>query len=270
VRNVAIAALVAVPFTGSKSATVLALALPALALVIYRAKVAPPKLLRRPILAAGLALGAVVVAGTGAAILGLLDTLGEALVGRTAIWAYGLSAFIDHPLLGLGYGGWEAGFAAYAAENGLDRNDFPPHNLLLAVWSKTGLAGLVLTIVFIVMVSGIVIRTLSWPHKLDIKLSAFCAMALGWVLLQGLGENTDIFGEIHLLPVVALLIAYLGHHAGEGNRYRGRHAVGWGAQAPAVPSVGDVHRQPGDGHAAIPSPVHRPGPDHRPAGDGLG
>jgi len=261
VRRIGIAALLAVPFTGSKSATVLALALPAAAMLIFRMKHSPPRLLRRPVLLVSMGLATVTLIIVGGLVFGFLGTLGEAFIGRTAIWGFGASAFVEHPLLGLGYGGWEAGFATYAAEQGIYRDDFPPHNLLLSVWSKTGLLGLGVTVAFFVVLTGQVMRALSQRSSLDTKFAAFSAMALGWVLIQGLGENTDIFGEIHLLPMVALLITYLGQHAGEGNRYHGRHTRRRGHQAPTVPPVGDVHRQPGPRDAAIPSPVRWPGSD---------
>ncbi|HEX6501474.1 MAG TPA: O-antigen ligase family protein [Micromonosporaceae bacterium] len=254
VRLVGIGALVAVLFTGSKSAILLAFLLPCLVFAAYYAtRVARPAVRR------GLLVGAAVLGVAGIVVLttvdvGFVRALRHAFFERTEIWAYGGQAFVHHAVLGLGYGGWQSGFARYAAEHHIPR--FPPHNMFLAAWAKTGLAGLALTAAFYVLLFRLVGRRLARTTGRRTWFVLYAGAALAWTLIQGMGENTDIFGDIHLIPVVALLIACLivppdeetGDLAFPFADRRDR-------QAPAVPAFRNVHPQPGVGtadvHAAV-------------------
>src|SRR6266540_2782205 len=124
------------------------------------------------------------------AVTGLLHPLLEAFITRTAIWAFGAESFRHHPVLGLGYGGWQAGFARYAASHHLNQH-FPPHNLLLAAWATTGIAGLVLTVMFFAFSIKLFVRA---PLG-GVTFAACGGAAVAWILIQGMGENTDVFGE---------------------------------------------------------------------------
>jgi O-antigen ligase len=255
VRMTGVAALVTVPFTGSKSATLLAIALPAFAFGVYRVSVSMTPAVRRYLL---IALGMLIPAGTAvlllsASALGLAGALVKSFNDRTAIWGFGAEAFLRSPVLGLGYGGWDIGFASYAREHGVYRM-FPPHNVLIAAWSTTGIAGLVLSAVFFALTFHLVFR--GWSQRPDDgkKFVTWAGVAVGWILIHGMGDNTDVFGEIHLIPIVSLLIAYIIRDIGEESK-RGRHAYRRHRAAPAIPAVGDVHRQPGIGAAQLPAVV---------------
>ncbi|WP_422769755.1 O-antigen ligase family protein [Plantactinospora sp. WMMC1484] len=254
-RLVGVAALVAVPFTGSKSATVLVVVLPALAFAAYRLRRGMTAVVRRTLLGAAAGLVAL-----GIAVLvvnrSFLDALVEAFVVRTEIWQYGAEAFGRTPLLGLGYGGWDIGFGRYALEHDIYRV-FPPHNLLLAAWAVTGVVGLALTLGYVGFVARAVVRggRLGVPDRFV----AYAGAALAWTVIQGMGENTDIFGDIHFIPIVALLIAYL-IRPGLRDRPDGEEPSGddpaadrGDPAAPAVPAVGDLHREPGAGAADLPA-----------------
>lgn len=256
VRVVGIVTLVAVPFTGSKSATVLVVVLPALAFAVGR-------------LSRGRSrrtwwywAGPVALVGLGGALLAtnrtFLNMLVEAFLGRTVIWEFGVRAFRDDPLLGLGYGGWDAGFGRYALEHDVYRS-FPPHNLLLAAWSMTGIIGLALTVAFFALLFRLLVQRFRGDEPRGVSVVTYAGAALSWVLIQGMGENTDVFGDIHLLPVVALLIAYLIRPVGEESKDRATASHSRHRAAPAVPAVGDLHHQPGAGTAELPAVVHREG-----------
>ncbi|MEE6263825.1 O-antigen ligase family protein [Plantactinospora sonchi] len=264
VRLAGLAALATVPFTGSKSAIVLVLLLPAAAYGVHHLRRSTPAVRRYLLVAAA-------VAGAALVLLlvlnrGFLGALVEAFVGRAEIWRFGGEALRDHPVLGLGYGGWDAGFAGYA-----DRHDMwrilPPHNILLGAWAVTGVVGLGLTVAYFVFTGRLVLRR---RHATDERFVAYAGAALGWILLQGLGENTDIFGDIHLIPIVSLLIVYLVRPVGEESKDRASHPDRRDPAPPAVPPLGDVHRQPGPGDADVPSAVRGPGRGAEPAGHGLG
>jgi O-antigen ligase len=247
VRYVGIAALVAVPFTGSKFATILAVALPLVAYGIRR-------LNRAWLIAlAGLACAATL-------LVLLVPPLRAALLERSAIWGFGFESFRSHPILGLGYGGWQAGFARYAATHHISQS-FPPHDVLLAAWANTGIAGLALTALFSVLVLRAFVQ-----YPAGGAFAAYGGAALAWILVQGLGENTDVFGEIHLIPITALLIAYATRHVGEERIRHARAAGRRNLPAPTVPALGAVHREPGAGADELPAPVRGAGPGTDPAG----
>lgn len=262
VRSVGIVALLAIPFTGSKLATILAFALPALALAVIHLNRSVTTRVRLYLLGGSGLLsmaGILVLAG-----LGLLDEVWTTFGTRTIIWNFGVQSFQDHAILGLGYGGWAIGFPLYATEQGLYADSFPPHNLLLAAWSTTGLLGLALTVAFIVLVLRLVVSGLSDPTRYDTGFVAFGGAAIAWVFIQGMGENTDVFGEIHLMPVLALLIGYLWRHVSKekGDDVGPLHH--WNCETSAIPTVGDLHLQPGPGSAQLPSAIRGKGrnPDH--------
>src|SRR6266540_448833 len=254
VRVVGVAALVAILFTGSKSATILALVLPAAAYGIVRMRRSPRATLRWQVLVpAGSAVAALLALLV--AVTGLLHPLLEAFITRTAIWAFGAESFRHHPVLGLGYGGWQAGFARYAASHHLNQN-FPPHNVLLAAWATTGIAGLVLTVMFFAFSIKLFVRA---PLG-GVTFAACGGAAVAWILIQGMGENTDVFGEIHLIPVVALLVGYLTRYLGEETKSSAGSARRRDSQAPTVPAVRAVHHQPGPGVTQVSAVVRRSGP----------
>ncbi|BCB84184.1 O-antigen ligase family protein [Phytohabitans suffuscus] len=260
-RVLGVALLLTVPLTGSKSATVLMVALPAAAFGIQRMSRAATPAMRRYLLTGSLAGGTAVIALLLAVSGGLREAMVDAFVGRTVIWRFGAEEFREHPILGLGFGGWDQGFEPYAAQEGLYRS-FPPHNVLLAAWANTGIAGLLLSAAFFALAAWSCLHRLTRGDG-DQRLVPYAAAAVAWVFVQGMGENTDIFGDIHLIPILSLLIAYLIRPAGEESKDSATHHRGDSA-TPAVPAVGDVHREPGGGAAELPAAVRGPGPgaDH--------
>lgn len=258
VRNVAIFTLASVPFTGSKAGTILTFALPVAAIAIYRMKRMATPVIRRYALVATVALptlGAVLI---GTVNLGAFKEIREAFVGRTLIWRFAADAFLDSPVLGLGYGGWELGFASYAARTDLYRS-FPPHNIFLATWSRTGIVGLAITVIFFALAARLVLRGTRSCADQDVKFAIYTGAAFAWVLIQGMGENTDIFGEIHLIPILALLTGYFNVHFGEEMKKGAAPAHSRNRKAPVIPALGDVHRGPGHGSAPFQAAVRGQG-----------
>jgi O-antigen ligase len=257
----AIVALGVVPLTGSKSATALAVVFPAAVLGIYHWRRSLTPRVRRYALIGG---GVAVVAGVLVAVVtGLLGASMDALLQRTEIWAFGAESFVRHPILGLGYGGWEDGFVEYAKAHGMWRT-FPPHNLVLSAWSTTGIVGLLLTLAVLAITARIVIGALR-ANARDPLAVLWAGAALAWVWVQGMGENTDVFGSIHTIPIVALLTIRLLHPGSEEDN-RVAEADLWNRETSVVPAVRDVHHDPGVGAADI-SPAVR-GEGHPGTGPG--
>lgn len=268
VTVVGVAALVAVPFTGSKSATVLAFTLPFLALGGYQMFGSTMPARRRYLIVGALAAASAGILVVLVANTTLRNAMVEAFVGRTEIWGFGAKSFLASPFIGLGYGGWDAGFPAYAAAHGIYRS-FPPHNVLLAAWATTGIVGLVLTLGFFVLAFRFVARGLAGRVPIDRRFVVFAGAAIAWIFIQGMGENTDFFGEIHLIPVLALLLVHLTQPVdqeaeGLATAYRRD------SPASAVQDVGDVHLQSGDGSAWLSAAVRGEGQGPGQTGSRLG
>lgn len=70
----------------------------------------------------------------------LLDVGAQAGGSRLQIWGTALPLLSQHPLLGLGFGGWEAWTAENFRYVGITER-YPPQNLILITWAWIGLSG---------------------------------------------------------------------------------------------------------------------------------
>ncbi|WP_170208637.1 O-antigen ligase family protein [Micromonospora pisi] len=253
-----VVALTGVWFTGSKSGRMFAVVLPLAALAAYFWRRLKPALRRYLLIGAGVAtVGAIVLLSTGG---GFATAVRGAFGQRTDIWGYGAEAFVESPLLGLGWGGWQEGFAVYAAAHGIYSPNFPPHNILLAAWASTGLVGLVLTILVFGAMLGLVVKAFKRSSDHNSLFVAWTGAAFVWVIVQAMGENTDVFGEIHLIPVLALLLCYLIDVPRQETTDRVTDADFWNRETSIIPAIRDVYPEPGHGNAYLPPPVYRAGP----------
>lgn len=103
---------------------------------------------------------------------------------RFLIWAFAWEAFQESPLIGLGFGGWEAAYPGYAMGVGLNPK-FPPHNLLIHLWTWSGLAGVLL----LLCIFGYVLwkSVAAYRAKNMLPLALICACLT--VIIQGMFEN---------------------------------------------------------------------------------
>ncbi|WP_432488096.1 O-antigen ligase family protein [Kineococcus sp. SYSU DK018] len=190
--------------TGSKTAAALALLLPVVVRAVH--------VLGRPSARWFLPQAAVVVAG-GAWLLPRLleryvpayaDASSESLASRAPMWDAALQMFRDHLLLGLGHGGWGRTMELYA-HLGVDA--LPPHNLLIAAWASTGLAGVLVLLVLAATVLhrllAVVVRRAGSPLA---RTAGFALGAWLWALVHGMGDNTAVYGEAKSMILLALLL----------------------------------------------------------------
>lgn len=241
-------------FTGSKAGLIFSIVLPLAALTAY-GSLRLSRVLRRYLLIGGTVavVGTVVLLAFGRG--GFAATVQAAFGQRSDIWGYGAEAFGEHRVLGLGWGGWARGFATYARVHGVYDPKFPPHNVLLAAWANTGLPGLALTILFFGAMLALAVKR----FRREPLFVAWTGAAFVWMIVQAMGENTDVFGEIHLIPVVALLLCCLVQLPGE-EADGVTEADIWNRETSAFPALRDVHREPGYGDAGVPTIVHHTGP----------
>lgn len=140
----------------------------------------------------------------------LLSSSRHTFIGRTFLWEYAGQQFLQHPLLGQGYGGWNftvmdvSGNAA-----GYDiRTKLPPHNALIILWSQSGIIAVFLG----VLLWALIIRNTLTFRRSDTKL--YWGLFAGYLvfLTHSLGENYGIFGEAHMTSALALIAGMSAHH----------------------------------------------------------
>ena len=128
------------------------------------------------------------------------------LYDRLLIWNFAIEKFIESPLMGLGFGGWQDGFVNYAVQN--DIAEFPPHNTLIYAWSKSGLLAMFTSIYFmwrVLMFSLSLIKS----HEKELKNIGIGLTVLScWLFLHGMGENFGLIGEQHQAVVFAALLGF--------------------------------------------------------------
>jgi O-Antigen ligase len=209
-RAVAIFDWLAVFFTGSKAGLLCALAIPACLAVggMIRTKRVSPALL------AGATIGGVLAATAFVLPLGNLlvedyqrDTLAT-LGGREEMWRMGLNLLLQRPFTGLGFGGWEQRFQVYGFASGVAVTA-PPHNSRINLWLQSGVFGVLAGLALVIAVYAATARALRVTQPGLHHLAFATAGAFSWCLLQGMGENFGLIGEIHMMPLLGALLGHL-------------------------------------------------------------
>ena len=190
--------------TGSKTAAALALLLPV--------AVRGVRLLGRPAARWFLPQAALAVAGVVWLLPGLLarfvpgyaDASAHSLSSRAPMWNAALEMFQEHFLLGLGHGGWALTMEQHA-QFGVEV--LPPHNLFIAAWAATGMAGVVaLAVLTFTVVRRLGGTVLAEVGSASARTAAFALGAWTWALVHGMGDNTAVYGESKSMILLALLL----------------------------------------------------------------
>jgi O-antigen ligase len=204
----------AVAFTGSKAALLAAVALPVIALHLIALRYRGWRNRLR------MAMVAIMLAGTLAWLgpkavqvnqnyraLSVFLTKSDATLSiREKIWTYGLQAFLHQPFLGQGFGGWQRDFPHYAHKVGIEL-DLPPHNTFIYLWSQGTLLAALLGIGFMYQVLRFGWRQMRDPRSEAFGLSLAMTMAILWTLINGMGNNSGLVGDVHMSPLLASLLA---------------------------------------------------------------
>lgn len=198
--------------TGSKSLLLLGLVLPGLAViltaVVRRVRVGMVTL--GAVVLAAVA-GWIVLARSDAPLLGQIVTTFDM---RTDYWSLAASAFPDHWLLGLGYGGWEPLLQAHWQEmyGNVVFQAYATHNFLVQAWVDAG----VLHLLAVFVACGVPIWLAGrgiWAHRREpvksaqVLYDAVLFVGVTWPVLHGLGDTTTFFGDNHTIVVYAALVA---------------------------------------------------------------
>ena len=236
--------------TGSGMGIILAVAAPVVHLALRPARPATSRVIAICALAAGL---------IAAQILGYVNLApGKELSAnsRLLIWQFAAGEFLDHPVLGHGFGGWQIVFPEFAARTTSLRTTFPPHNAVIYLWSQTGIFGLLAGACVVVSLLAAVIRARASTGAGSQADSSATLVGFGWILLHGQVESFGLLGDEHLQPLLAVLIVLgmapvLRHPVKEEQSARDdpraeRHRL----PQPTPASIRGVHRRPGAGARA--------------------
>ena len=237
-RAVALLDWLAVFFTGSKAGMLCAVLAPvvlALISVASRRRASPYTVFA---VIVGLALGSVL------AMLPYSQTLLDhyradslATLGtREEIWRFAVQTIRQHPLTGLGFGGWELRFQLHGFIPGA--TSIPAHNSLVILWLQSGLPGLLGGVALVVSIYAAFAKILARGGHESQQLAMATAGAFTWYFIQGLGENFGLIGEIHMTPLLGALLGHLcARHDHSSVRETHEQSVHRLAAAPAVPAL---------------------------------
>jgi O-antigen ligase len=203
-RSVAVLDWIAVFFTGSKAGAALAVAVP-LALSFIRLRRLSPALIITLCVSCGLVSIALVLFWD---MLMRYQHVSEDTLGtRVIIWNFATMMLQEHPIFGLGFGGWDLDFPFYAANHGISKS-FPAHNSLLIAWSQSGIAAVLAGVWWMGAVYAALLRGFKLGHG-ERNLALGIAGAFTWYLAEGFGENMGLLGEVHLTPMLGALLGHL-------------------------------------------------------------
>ena len=137
----------------------------------------------------------------------LLNLITIKLDSRFILLTVAASLASKHIIQGLGFGGWEPAYEQYrqANPNPLLGPELPPHNLLVQLWSQSGIIAAILGLCFIASLFFFCQRSYRTARTQETRLFVLCVGgAFMWVFLQGMGENWGIVGEMHIQPILAV------------------------------------------------------------------
>ena len=136
-----------------------------------------------------------------------LNQTSSTLQTRFIIWEFAWSSFVKSPILGLGFGGWENGMASYAFLNGF-RGVLPAHNAFLILWSQSGFIAALLGLIFLISFTSTIIKQMKFATGNRVFVLKGIFSGFLWVAIQAMGENFGLIGEPHISPLLAMLIGY--------------------------------------------------------------
>lgn len=192
--------------TGSKTAIVLAAVVPLFFLLL-------PAVLQRKVGSGTRALTlSVMIAGAGVAAM-LVSRLPDYLVGvdrsteaRQDLLHAAYGYFREHPVSGLGFGGWAQRWASNAGTYGLG-SELPPHNFLVLEWANAGIVAVVILVIVLLTVLASYLRMVRRSEqRAQAGYYSMLLAALVWIVAHGMFDNTAFFGTAHILPLFAVLI----------------------------------------------------------------
>lgn len=126
---------------------------------------------------------------------------------RKVIFEFAYQKFLENPLLGLGFGGWEEAFYSYG--EGLKAyalsGNMPAHNYFIISWANGGFLLLLASVLFYFIIAHVSRRLYKTEGK-NIAILFFSIFIC--VLFHSFVDNVLIYEEVHYAGIFAALIAW--------------------------------------------------------------
>jgi len=129
-----------------------------------------------------------------------LNQSAETAETRYQIWGYAFDSFINSPLMGQGFGGWEENYSIFS------NYYLPPHNTLIFLWSKSGLLAALMGLLFIVSCLRVAFKGIRNQQANARELSYSFTMVIAWLFAHGFGENFGLIGEQHQMIILTIML----------------------------------------------------------------
>ncbi|MBM0225694.1 O-antigen ligase [Micromonospora sp. ATA51] len=201
---VALTAYIGVFFTGSKTAMLLGVLVPLFVVVILRLSKSPIYVL--PVMLT-LPAASYIASAQLTHLFPAFAADSEFTFGiRTLLWQAAGDLFSEHPVLGLGFGGWFIEIGKYS--NSLVAARYPPHNIFIQIWSDMGLAAALLLVAFIVVVVLDHSRLLAARPSARV-MTAVSLGAFAWLLLHGMADTIQFWGDNRIAVLLAIFLGLL-------------------------------------------------------------
>ncbi len=198
----------AIAVAGSKTAWIILLLLPLVALLISYAAGTRSAGTRIGASLVSVGLVSVAVQSFVAAADEFVEASQATLVPRVTLWHEGLRAYAENPLQGLGFGGWSQRWSSGSVV--IDFSERPLHNWVLQAAVDGGAIYAALNIGFVALIVLVLLRRVfdvaSARERIGVVLAAGAFL---WAFVHGLGDNTSALGgyeNLGLLPLAATLL----------------------------------------------------------------
>ena len=136
----------------------------------------------------------------------LIEKMKDAAAIRIHIWGVFQYLFEKNPIAGLGYGGWKREYYLLGYY-GVLGNYFPPHNILIYMWSNSGLIFVIIYIMIILYVFKLSFSMIKSNDGTVKGLGKGLLFSYFWFFSHGLITNYGPFGEDHMLGWLSFILA---------------------------------------------------------------
>ncbi|WP_162754072.1 O-antigen ligase family protein [Escherichia coli] len=124
---------------------------------------------------------------------------------RFNLISFAYDMFWQHPLIGLGYGGWQIKIGILGAQYGV-RPDWPPHNSIIEAWATAGIFNSLICISIIIIILK---RSIIFVHKSESIPSIGGVIAVLGAVIMPLGDPQPFLGTPQLAAPLGIACCYI-------------------------------------------------------------
>ncbi|HFP9402817.1 TPA: O-antigen ligase family protein [Raoultella planticola] len=124
---------------------------------------------------------------------------------RFNLMAFAYDMFLQHPLTGLGYGGWQVKIGVLGSQYGV-RPDWPPHNSIIEAWATSG----ILNSLFCVFIIFLLLkRSIRYLRRVNVSGSVGPLIAILGAVIMPLGDPQPFLGAPQLAAPLGIACCYV-------------------------------------------------------------